>query len=115
MSSSGDGTRDARAMTELRWTGYFTSDGVPGQRAARGSGQHAEHGVNLGLPLSLPQPYLPAMSSLSSRWPPTAANDNRPSGTVVGRLAFWWPVLAVWTLPPIIASIAIGAAVLWIR
>ena len=51
------------------------------------------------------------MSSLSFHR--TVANDNCPTASGrVGWLAVWWPVLAVWVLPPLITTIGVVMAIM---
>ncbi len=50
------------------------------------------------------------MPRLGLRFRLTAANDNSPTAAGRGWLAFWWPVLAVLVLPPLITTIGVVIA-----
>ena len=63
------------------------------------------------------QAILTNMPLLNLRTRPSAANDNDPQvASESGSLAFWWPLLVAWALPPALAFAGLlGSAVLWVR
>jgi hypothetical protein len=71
----------------------------------------------IGLAFCRDQAILTNMPLLNLRTRPSAANDNDPQvASESGSLAFWWPLLVAWALPPALAFAGLlGSAVLWVR
>ena len=71
----------------------------------------------IGLAFCRDQAILTNMPLLNLRTRPSAANDNDPQvASESGSLAFWWPLLVAWALPPALAFAGLlGGAVVWVR